>query len=283
MKLCISAIAWRTDEDAAVRDLLAARGVTAIEGAPSKIGKPPLELTDDDLARYRGFWAEKGIAIVAMQALLFGRADLKLFGSDAEREEFIAYLSSIVKIGGALGAKALVFGSPGNRKRGAIDESAAREIAASVFRRVGDVAVDHGTCLCIEPNPPEYGCDWITSVAQARALVDHVAHPGFGLHLDSAAIRFAGEDESAITNNRGAIRHFHASEPQLAPLRPGTDVPHARYAAALRAIGGVPVVSIEMRQVELTASNLPHLERALDFVAATYFGTGSDGAPATQS
>lgn len=271
MRLCISSIAWRPDEDAAVRDLLARRGVTAIEGAPSKIGKPPLELTRDDLARYRGFWAKRGIDVVAMQALLFGRADLKLFGEARERDEFVAYLSRIVEIGGALGASALVFGSPGNRKRGALDEGAAREIAATVFRRIGDVAVAAGTCLCIEPNPPEYGCDWITSAAQARALVDHVAHPGFGLHLDSAALRFAGEDETAITANRGVIRHFHASEPQLAPLRPGTDVPHARFAAALKANGDVPVVSIEMRQVEAVESNLPHLERALDFVQSVYF------------
>lgn len=271
MRLAFSAIAWRPDEDVAVRELFAAKRVTAIEGAPSKIGKPPLELTKDDLLRYREFWAEKSIDIVAMQALLFGRAELKLFGTDAEREEFIQYLGRIVQLGGTLGARVLVFGSPGNRKRGALDDATALAIAAPVFRELGAIAVDHGTCLCIEPNPPEYGCDWIHSVAQARALVDFVAHPGFGLHVDAAAIQFAGEDAAVLREHRGSIRHFHASEPQLAPLRQGTGVPHARYAEVLREVGGVPVVSIEMRQVEATASNLPHLERAIDFVEETYF------------
>lgn len=270
MRIAISGIAWRPDEDSAVRDLLESRGVNAIEAAPSKIGPKPAELTNAELARYRAFWAAANIEIVAMQALLFGRTDLALFGSDSQRDELFEYLSRIVRVGGLLGAKALVFGSPGNRKRSPVDLDRALELAAPFFRRVGTVAVEAHTCLCIEPNPPEYGCDWITNVAQARALVDFVAHPGFGLHLDAGAIHMAGEDESAIHANAGRIRHFHVSEPQLAAVRSGTAVPHARYAAALRAVGGVPVVSIEMRQVETESSNLPHLERALDFVAATY-------------
>ncbi len=272
MRIAISAIAWRPDEDVAVRDLLVSKGVDAIEAAPSKIGVKPTELTTEQLHRYRDFWLEKGVEIVAMQALLFGRGELLLFGDDAPREELFTYLSKIVRLGGTLGAKALVFGSPGNRKRGAVSDERALEIAIPFFRRVGDVAVATNTCLCIEPNPPEYGCDWITSVAQARELVDRVGHAGFGLHLDAAAIEMAHEDESAILGNRGRIRHFHASEPQLAPVRAGTAIPHARYAAALRSVGDVRVVSIEMRQVEATGSNLASLATAIDFVKATYGG-----------
>ena len=270
MRLAISAIAWRKDEDAAVRDLLVAHGVTAIEAAPSKIGPKPLELTRDDLLRYRGFWAEKGIEIVAMQALLFGRADLAMFTTDAARDEMHEYLSRIIEIGGTLGAKALVFGSPGNRKRGDLAVAAADEIGAQFFRRAGEVAIRNSTCVCIEPNPPEYGCDWITSVAQARALVDRVGSAGFGLHIDAAAVHMAGETAATIEANRGHIRHFHASEPQLKALTPESTIPHAEYGKTLNRIGGVPVVSIEMRQVEAEGTNLPHLERALEFVARVY-------------
>jgi hypothetical protein len=34
----------------------------------------------------------------------------------------------------------------------------------------------------------------------------------------------------------------------------------------------VPAVSIEMRQVEQSASNLPHVERALDYIQRVYGG-----------
>src|SRR5882672_6676734 len=218
MRIAISSIAWRADEESAVRDMLRRRGIDAVEVAPSKGGPRPAELTRDELLRYRAFWAEAGIEIVACQALLFGTNDLALFGSDAQRDALFEYLAQIVRLGGTLGARALVFGSPGHRKRGALGLERASELAAPFFRRLGAVAVAANTCLCIEPNPPEYGCDWITNVAQARALVDLVSHEGFGLHLDAAAIHMAGEDESAITGNTGRIRHFHASQPQLAPL-----------------------------------------------------------------
>jgi len=272
VRIAISNIAWRADEEAGVRDWLAERGIDAVEIAPGKIGPAPAELTRDQLARYRDFWRERGIEIVAMQALLFGRSELALFGSDAQRDEMFRYLARIVRVGGALGARALVFGSPANRKRGAVSLEQAAELAAPFFRRLGELAVESGTCLCIEPNPPETGCDWIHGVAQARAFVDLVAHPGFGLHLDAAALHLAGEGEEQIHANAGRIRHFHASEPQLAPVGPGSLVPHERFAAALRAAGGVPAVSIEMRQVEPLASNLAYVERALAYVQPIYGG-----------
>ena len=273
MRIAISNIAWRADEEPAVRDRLAERGIDAVEVAPSMIGGKPAELGRDALARYRDFWRERGIEIVAMQALLFGRGDLALFGSDAQRDETFEYLTRIVRVGGALGARALVFGSPGNRKRGELSLERAAEIAAPFFRRVGAVAVESGTCLCLEPIPPEHGCDWIHSAAQARAFVDLVAHPGFGLHIDAAALQMAGEDAAQIRASAGKLRHFHASQPQLAPVGPGSVVPHRQFAAALRACGGVPAVSIEMRRVEPVASNLPHVERALDYVQQVYGGS----------
>ncbi len=273
MRIAISNIAWRVDEEPAVRDRLAERGIDAVEIAPGKIGPEPGALGRDALARYRDFWRARGIEIVAMQALLFGRGDLALFGTDAQRDEMAEVLARIVRVGGALGARALVFGSPGNRKRGALSLAQAADLAAPFFRRLGEVAVEHGTCLCIEPIPPESACDWIHDAEQARAFVDLVAHPGFGLHLDAAALHMAGEGAAQIRANAGRIRHFHASEPQLAPVGAGSLVPHPRYAEALRACGGVPAVSIEMRQVESAASNLPHIERALAYVQRVY-GSG---------
>jgi sugar phosphate isomerase/epimerase len=272
VRLAVSNIAWRDEEEPAVAELMRERGVSGVEIAPGKIapGRAPLELSDDDVRRYRDGWNERGVEVVAMQALLFGQPDLAVFGDAGARAELVAYLRRIVAIGGLVGARALVFGSPKNRRVDGLAADEVKERSRAVFRELGAVAVDHGTCLCIEPNPPEYGCDWVTSAAQAQAVVLDVDHPGFGLHLDAAALTMAGEDGDAVRCARGLVRHFHASEPQLAPVASGGAVAHADFAQALAEIGYPRWVSIEMRQAAPQGSNLPAVAAALDFAAATY-------------
>ena len=80
------------------------------------------------------------------------------------------------------------------------------------------------------------------------------------------------EVDRAIAANSGRIRHYHAGRPQLAPVVPGTGIPHERCTAALREPGNVRAVSVELRQVVARQGDRPHLERALDFVAAACGG-----------
>lgn len=275
MRIAISSIAWRADEEEPVRARLAELGVDAVEVVPGRVGAKPAELARAECERYRDLWRAWGIEIVAMQALLFGRGDLALFGTPEERRAFVDYLARIVRVGGWLGARVLVFGSPRNRLRGALDDAAVLAIARETFRALGEVAVEHGTCLCIEPNPPRYGADWIRSLAEARALVEAVAHPGFGLHVDAGALCLAHEGAEELAAAQGSIRHFHASEVDLAPLgsgRAALEVPHERYAAALRLQGYANVASIEMRAVEERASNLPRVEAAIEYARRVYGG-----------
>ena len=86
MRLAVSNIAWPREQDAAVADVLAGLGVSGIEVAPTKIWPKPLEATDADVAAARRFWADRGIEIVAAQALLFGRPGLPLFESAETRQ-----------------------------------------------------------------------------------------------------------------------------------------------------------------------------------------------------
>jgi len=270
MNVAISNIAWSNEEERAVADVMARMGVHGVEVAPSKIGPRPAELSDDDVRRYRAFWNDAGVEIVAMQALLFGTQGLAIFESESSRRAMADYLAKIVRIGGMLGAKALVFGSPKNRLIGALSEADVDAIAVPFFREVGAIAVDHDTCLCIEPNPPAYGADWITTARAARAFVKRVDHPGFGLHLDGGALHMQSEGPDEIRAAGRAIRHFHASQPELAPLAAGGPVPHESYAATLREIEYPRWVSIEMRQVPGAASSLATVETALTYALATY-------------
>lgn len=270
MKVAISNIAWSAEEEPAVAALLVRLGVRGVEVAPSKIGPKPAALSDDAVRRYRASWNDRGIEVVAMQALLFGTAGLALFEGESARRDLSEYLKSIVRIGGILGARALVFGSPANRRIGALGPEAVEAIAVPFFREIGAVARDHGTCVCIEPNPPSYGADWILDAESAQAFVELVGHEGFGLHLDGGALHMRGEGPAHIRSAGARIRHFHASQPDLVPLAPGGPVPHASYAAALRAIEYARWVSIEMRPVPGAASSLDTVETAVRFAQATY-------------
>ena len=252
MKLAMSAIAWEPPDDHAAARILSDHGFSGVELAPTKIFARPDAATEAEIAACRSAWEKRGLRIVAMQALLFGRPDLTVFGD--RREATLAYLSDVVRLGGGLGAGALVFGSPRNRARGSLSISQAWPRAVEFFGRLGAVAAEAGTCLCIEPNPPRYGADFIVDSKEALRLVEEVASPGFGLHLDAACAQLAGEDFPArIRASAPVLRHVHISEPYLAPVHAGGTIDLSAIAAALRDVSYGGYVSIEMKPAGLEA------------------------------
>ena len=270
MKLAISNIAWPLSADAAVADALGELGVRGIEIAPTKVWPSPLEASDAALDAYRRFWEARGISIIAAQALLFGHPELTLFEDAATRERTFTYLAGIVRVCARLGAKALVFGSPKNRRIGSRAVMDVTPEAIDFFGRLAAVAASHETCVVLEANPPEYGADFITDAGQAAGLVMTVNHPGFRLHLDSACMTLAGDDpREVIPAAAPLLAHFHASEPQLAALGTG-GIDHARFAAPLAAIDYRGWVSIEMRQPE--PFDVTQIERAVRLAQGVYGG-----------
>jgi sugar phosphate isomerase/epimerase len=262
MKIAVSNIAWPTDLEDTVAMRLAQEGVRGIEIAPTKVWPVPSEVADVAIDAYRRFWESLGISIVAAQALLFGKPELALFTDAYTRGQTLAYLEGIIRLCGRLGARAMVFGSPKNRRIGSQDPAAAWQQAIDFFGRLGEIAVSEGTAIVIEANPAEYGSDFITRATEALELVRAVQHPGFRLHLDTACMAMAGDDPEAIIRKAaGVLAHFHASEPNLAPVGQGP-VDHTRFAAQLAAAHYEGWVSIEMRQIDpFDLGNLLHSVR----------------------
>jgi sugar phosphate isomerase/epimerase len=248
MKIAVSNIAWRPDDDEAIADLLQRYAVAGIEVAPTMIWPNPLDVTPAQAHDYRRRWEDRGMAIVAMQALLFGHPELVIFRDAAARQLTLEYLDRIFTLASWLGATRLVFGSPANRRVGDLAAPASLAIAEQFFRRAGDAAAARGVMLCLEPNPRAYSCDFVNSSGEARALIARVGSPGFGLHLDAGAMTLEREVPSAIVEG-GLPKHFHISEPQLAPLGTG-GVDHAGFAAALRDSAYDGWCSIEARRPE---------------------------------
>ncbi|TFB74351.1 sugar phosphate isomerase/epimerase [Cryobacterium glaciale] len=248
MKLAVSNIAWDMDEESTVANSLQSLNVRYVEIAPTKVFANPTSTSAIERSDYLHFWRNHGISIVAFQSMLFGRPDLQLFESESIRSEMRETLSRFIELAGALGVGKLVFGSPKNRViPPAMDPRTAHDIAAAFFARLAQTAVDNDTCFCIEPNPEDYGCNFVTTAAQGLTLVKAVGHPGFRLHLDAAGMALAGDAPAESIKSAGELlAHFHASAPYLGPLE-ATQVNHRQAALGLREIGYAGNISIEMR------------------------------------
>ena len=61
MRLAISNIAWDVSEDDDIIGLLKRYGVDAIDVAPGKYFPDPAKATDEEIARVKHWWAERGI------------------------------------------------------------------------------------------------------------------------------------------------------------------------------------------------------------------------------
>jgi D-psicose/D-tagatose/L-ribulose 3-epimerase len=270
MRLAISNIAWPAGSDAVVAPLLRKHGVAGIELALTKVWPEPLDVPAEEVRAYREGWEKRGLRIVALQALLFGKPHLTLFDDEPARRQTLDYLTGMIERAGQLGARALVFGSPKNRQRRERSPGEAWDIAVPFFRELGAVARRHGVSFCIEPNPPHYGCDFVTTVAEGIELVDAVADDGFKLHLDTAAMSLAGDSPTAsITAAGRRCKHFHVSAPYLAEVGGGT-VAHGVFARALCAADYDGWISIEMGEVTQGQTWAEPVDRSLTFVRTAY-------------
>lgn len=269
MRLAISNIAWDVSQDEEVAQLLRRHDIDAIDVAPGKYFPDPANASEEKIARVGAWWTERGIEITGMQALLFGTTGLNVFGPADVQDAMLAHLAAVCRIGAGLGATRLVFGSPKNRDRSGLTDQEAMGVAVPFFRRLGDIAESHGVLICLEPNPPCYGANFMTTSAETARVVEHVGHAAIKMQLDTGALAINGEDAAPVLSSYAhLIGHVHASEPDLLPIGDG-GADHGKVHAALEQYLPAHLVSIEM----LATKNELHLvsiERALKAAINSY-------------
>jgi D-psicose/D-tagatose/L-ribulose 3-epimerase len=272
MRISISNIAWDVSEDNDVAQFLARSGIDAIDIAPGKYFPNFAATTKAGIHKVRDYWKSRDIDIVGMQSLLFGTEGLNLFGDANSRGAMLKHLREVVRIGAALGATRLVFGSPRNRDRGTLNGEAARTVALDFFRLLGDIAQREGVVVCIEPNPHQYGCNFLTTTREAAELVTMLGHPAIRLQLDSGAITMNAEHAlDEIAANYQLAGHVHVSEPNLLPIG-DSSTDHTAFSAGLFRYLPQKIVTIEM----LATKDEPHLSsisRACGKVLSVYRDT----------
>ena len=267
MKLSISNIAWEPNEDKKVFDLIKKYGFSGIELAPPKLFKDLSNVSDTDIQTYLEYMKPFKFKFPAMQSLLFGKPELKIF--DESRVDTLIYLKKIIDLAQKLDVKVLVFGSPKNRFVGDMDNQEAQEIAIDFFRELGEYAHSKDRYFCIEPNAKEYGCDFITNTDEAIEIVKAVDSKGFKLHIDSAVIAMNGENiKDALTKALPYTEHFHISEAFL-ELITTNKTNHEEFFKILKELKYDKWVSIEMKN-NVINSNVEAVDRSLKFVSKIY-------------
>jgi len=269
MRVAISNIAWDVSEDPGVAALLSEHAIDAIDIAPAKYFAEPARARDADVLAVKSWWSDRGIAITGMQALMFGTTGLNLFGSPESRRAMLAHLEVVCRIGALLGAPRLVFGSPKNRDRSSLDDRATRELAFEFFAELATIASAHQVVICLEPNPPRYGSNFMIDSRETAAIVAALAQPSIRMQLDTGALAINGEDPSQVIEQWGEwVGHVHASEPDLVPLGDG-DTPHQRIGSLVQSRLPHHVVTIEMLATK-TEPHLVSIQRALEVAVRCY-------------
>jgi D-psicose/D-tagatose/L-ribulose 3-epimerase len=247
-RVSVSNIAWpQADEPEALR-LALELGFSGIEIAPAKTFGSWAEATVPRAAAYRRDLAALGLDVPAMQGILFGLDDHRLFGTGDERARLKAHLENLARLAGALGAKACVFGAPRNRDPGDLPATEAMTRAVDFFASVAPAYANEGSALAFEANAALYNCRFVQRTEQAIELARRVDHPGIRIQLDTGTIFINDEPRGVVEQAALWAAHFHASEPRLAPVgSAGSD--HAEIGRRLRGTGFAGWRSVEMTTV----------------------------------
>jgi sugar phosphate isomerase/epimerase len=261
MKRCISNIAWSPDKNEEVISLLKDHDIQYIEVAPNILFDNPIEVTAHQLLAVKDYWAQKGIKLYGMQALLYGNPHLKLFESAESRRYMFEYLKKIVRLAGRLDIKTMVFGSPKNRLIDNITPEQVLSVASDFFSKISETCYEHGVILCLEPNAKGYGCNFINNTEEALKLINEVNHSNFQLNMDTSTLIMNSENlKGSILKAKDNIAHFHISAPNLTPV--SSDIIDFQLTSdLLKKIKYEGAVSIEMRP-----TTIPNIKKALELL-----------------
>lgn len=253
MRYAVSNIAWRPEQRVTAYRLMRETGFTGLEIAPG-LFLPEADDPFDPSEKFARAALDEAkdfdVQVVSMQSLLFGRTDAKLFGNNRERRAFVEGLEASITLAERLGIGNLVFGSPTQRivPEGLSWDEALQE-SGEVFRALAEKAKANSTVIAIEPNPAEYGTNFLTNLAETTAFVRQVNHPALRLNLDLGALIMNGElGHFRFADHSDLVSHVHVSAPMLAPAPIDTGMARAIHDRIGCHWNGW--LSIEMRQVE---------------------------------
>ncbi len=266
-RLMISMIAWDDSSETVCLKALQAYGILHLECTPSKILGACWHERPQSQYIFKERIAQFGMDAPSMQAILFQKPLLKLFGSEQQRLALARHCNAVLSLASSVGTKYVVWGSPAQRHTGGKELYQCNEIAIKFFRTLSEFALTKGIVVVMEANAVQYGCDFCTTLDDAASLVRTVGMRSFRLHVDTGCMTMSSDPVECILKNADIIESVQISEPFLGSFE-NPQCNHLAMASVLVQCGYTGLISIEMKSSG--TSSLRHLVKALDFVMHTY-------------
>ncbi len=226
--------------------LVAETGYDGIEIAPFTFGPSVTDISPEQRREIRQVAADAGLGIVGLHWLLASPKGLHIHSRDeALRLRTADYLRALVDFAGDVGARVMIFGSPGQRRLEEGDLEGAWKRTQDSFRQVLPTLAERNVILCQESLPaPE--SDFILTAAEAARMVREIDHPHFRLMLDVKSMCSEDRPPAAIIREFAPlVEHFHANDANR--RGPGFGETDFRpIAAALHEVGYPHYVSVEV-------------------------------------
>jgi sugar phosphate isomerase/epimerase len=271
MEISISNIAWDKQDDEQVFSILQEHKITGLDVAPARVFDNPMEISKEDGQGFVKTIGKRGLHPVGMQSLLFGTNGMALFEDEDRRKKTINQLKAMIDYAGKIGITRLVFGSPKNRLIGTQSKEITQKLAYEVFSELGDYATANSVYFCIEPNPVEYGADFITNTLEGIELVKKVNKPGFRLHMDLGTMIMNNEDiDEVVRMGIDVTEHVHLSHPYLEQVIGLEDV-HKKFYESLIHNKYRGTVAIEMKH-SMQPDNIDRVRETIEFISSVYGG-----------
>ncbi len=197
-------------------ELAAALGYDALEVAPFTLADDPSTLGAARVAELRRAAEAAGIRVSGLHWLLTAPPGLSITSADPRvRARTLAHMRAMIDLCAALGGDVLVHGSPDQRRLSDDDPDGDAERGRAAFAEVAEHAQRAGVRYLIEPLSP-HETRFVTSWAEAAAIVRAVDHPGLRTMIDTRAARL-GESEPVTTVlerglRDGSVAHVHLND-----------------------------------------------------------------------
>ena len=245
MKLGISNIAWKKENDIKIYNLMKQQGYCGLEIAPTRIFlENPYDKLDQCQKWRDELYSEYHFEVPSIQSIWFGRTE-NLFASEADRDTLLDYTKKAIDFASRIKCNNLVFGCPKNRNVPEnLNRDLADEIATAFFRQIAEYALLKGTVIALEANPPIYNTNYINNTMEAVKIIRRVGSEGMKLNLDVGTMIQNGECVDEVESFIELINHVHISEPGLAAIK--NRKLHERLARILELRGYDKFISIEM-------------------------------------
>ncbi|REJ64871.1 MAG: sugar phosphate isomerase/epimerase [Planctomycetota bacterium] len=192
-------------------------GYTGVEIAPFTIDADARRITDAQVSAMRQAAEANDLEVVGLHWLLAKTEGFYLTTADAEvRTATSDYLATLARLCRQLGGSVMVFGSPQQRNLlPGVSHAEATRYAVEVFQAAMPVLEEHDVTLAVEPLGPSEG-DFLTTAAEAAALIEQVGSSHCRLHLDVKAMASEAEPIADIIRaQRELVAHFHANDSNL--------------------------------------------------------------------